>query len=1512
MAQPKRPELKLSGNVSENFKNFEVRFHDYCVQADYRDLDKDPDTQQLEYYKKPLREIAALRSALPDEALQVIRYTIDPQISNEDKKKPWRWMEELREHYTGTTGSSLMTDRFTFWTMNQTSQDNIQEWEDKIRQSGSLCAYGGISDELCRDKFVFGLDDSSIRAELLKTHMKPDNTPKTLPDVVAEAKAMESAQKANKLIGNRTQNIEEQVHWVSHKDLKLKREPGTCYWCGDKRGPHPWKTCAANGKTCLKCGKNDHFARVCLEEPNLTNAQEHRNTQNRGRGRGRRGGRGQYQNRASTHGQYNPSQDHKVHSLGTDDTYFEEDLYDEDQQCYTLETQEVHTITGTSSGKRYFVNLPMSTTGQNFTTLKFQIDTAATCNTISAQTLTTILPEVELKKSPYLLHPYGDSEPIRPLGQIDMICERAKRYDTLRFQVLPEKVMRGKPALLSGSDCEKLGLIKIEADEVFSITSEVKRTDANQPDNLPGYKLTHPKHTMDIARHQDVEPLRSRECNHLKQIHYSELSTCNPKPTPSKPMMIPASRRLPTPGELEKEHIMKQYPQVFDGIGKLGPPVHFKVKENVTPIQMPVHRIPVAKRQTEKEALDKYVKLGFMAKVEEPTPWCSNEVIRQTPKKVRICIDPSQTVNKAILRPVHQMQTLNEQLHKLCNAKCFSIVDVKDGFLHVPLDEESSYMTTMHTSFGRYRWLRLPFGITSAPEEFQMRLNTALEGLEGTACIADDILIYGEGDTKEEAQQDHDRRFVALMERCIKENIKLNPDKVQFKLKEVKFMGNLLSEAGMKADPDKISAITQMPAPHNKAALQRYNGMINYLSPYCQNLSSVMRPLTRLTQDDVPFIWSRVQEEAFKRTKALIAAAPVLMYYDLQKPVVLQVDASEEGLGGALLQPNNDGKLQPVAFTSNSLSKTEQRYSQIEKECLAICNAFGKFDHWLFGKSDIEVHTDHQPLETILKKPLNKAPARLQKMMMRLQRYRFTVSYRKGTSMHLADTLSRAALPTPVHAKVTGFEVFRIELEKEYEEDNPRLIAETEKQMQGETMKDVILSQLYTLIVQGWPGEKNQLIPGLQPYWAYRDELTIQNGIIYKGLQVLVPQAMQATMLRKIHVNHFGPESNKRMAREVLFWPGMGKSIHDMCSACSICAQYGQSAPKEPMKSLPVPTLPWQIVSQDIFAYDKKAYLVTVCHFSDWIEVDELEDTLATTVVNKTKSHFARFGIPKLCHTDNGPQFISKEYKTFSEEYNFSHTTSSPYYPQGNGRAEAAVKVAKSMLKKSNDLQLALLNYRNTPPQGHSYSPAQRVLYRRTRTTLPTSDKLLMPSTVDIQTVTREIMRKRVASKEYYDRQHNHTNTPIDVGTYVYAKPPPNKRGGPWAYGKVVAKEGPRSYTIQAPNSTIRRNRIDVRAAAPPPSPGKNTKYMGPAPLISPTYIGRRNQPNTRPQTSNGVEKFVPHTRDISISNEAVLKQNHHAPIAPPSPTVKPPITVTKTRTRTIKLPGKLQDYILQ
>ena len=181
-------------------------------------------------------------------------------------------------------------------------------------------------------------------------------------------------------------------------------------------------------------------------------------------------------------------------------------------------------------------------------------------------------------------------------------------------------------------------------------------------------------------------------------------------------------------------------------------------------------------------------------------------------------------------------------------------------------------------------------------------------------------------------------------------------------------------------------------------------------------------------------------------------------------------------------------------------------------------------------------------------------------------------------------------------------------------------------------------------------------------------------------------------MLTKIHHSHRGPEYCLRFARDAVFWPNMSKDIEEFCHSCSTCAQYGKQAAAKPMLSHPIPTLPWQFVSQDIFAFGHKQYLITVDHYSDFYELDELVNTLSTTIINLTKAHFAHYGIPLHCITDNGPQFVSCKYKKFAQTFGFEDITSSSYWSHSNGKAEAAINDAKSILKKYPDVYLALLN----------------------------------------------------------------------------------------------------------------------------------------------------------------------------------------------------------------------------
>ena len=270
--------------------------------------------------------------------------------------------------------------------------------------------------------------------------------------------------------------------------------------------------------------------------------------------------------------------------------------------------------------------------------------------------------------------------------------------------------------------------------------------------------------------------------------------------------------------------------------------------------------------------------------------------------------------------------------------------------------------------------------------------------------------------------------------------------------------------------------------------------MCQYLSKFCPNLSASVLPLRELTKQDAAFIWSTTHERAFHAAKELISKATALRYYDPSLSVTLQVDASEDAIGGVLLQQD-----QPVCFTSHTLSNTEKQYAQIEKECLAIVTCMNKWHQYLYGKQEITVHTDHQPLESIFKKPISKAPRRLQRMMLKLLDYQFKVTYKKGKELHVADTLSRAALKESFQSQQS--DVFRMEL-VEMDLNPSNVTADTLERIRIETSKDPVLSILNAVTMTGWPDERKSVPEEIRGFWSYREEITADNGVLFKLDQV--------------------------------------------------------------------------------------------------------------------------------------------------------------------------------------------------------------------------------------------------------------------------------------------------------------------------------------------------------------------------------------------------------------------------
>ena len=300
----------------------------------------------------------------------------------------------------------------------------------------------------------------------------------------------------------------------------------------------------------------------------------------------------------------------------------------------------------------------------------------------------------------------------------------------------------------------------------------------------------------------------------------------------------------------------------------------------------------------------------------------------------------------------------------------------------------------------------------------------------------------------------------------------------------------------------------------------------------------------------------------------------------------------------------------------------------------------------------------------------------------------------------------------------------------QFDPTSPALTDITREQLRKATASCRDMQLLEQYIIHGWPPTKEHLPHQLQAFWHFREELSVANGILLKSTRAIVPTSLRPSMLIKIHQSHRGAEYCLRFAREAIFWPNMSKDIETFCQMCPTCAQYGKQATTEPMLSHPTPTLPWQFVSQDIFEFEHKQYLITVDHFSDFYELDPLINTQSTTIVEITK--------------------------------------------------------------------------------------AQRLMGRRTRSTLPLSENLLKPEPADPSTVSSEITLRREASKSHYDKYAQPPLSPLPLGSHAYAKPRPSQRGAPWLYGRVVDNPSPRSYNIDTGNVILRRNRAQLRPAAPP------------------------------------------------------------------------------------------------
>lgn len=331
---------------------------------------------------------------------------------------------------------------------------------------------------------------------------------------------------------------------------------------------------------------------------------------------------------------------------------------------------------------------------------------------------------------------------------------------------------------------------------------------------------------------------------------------------------------------------------------------------------------------------------------------------------------------------------------------------------------------------------------------------------------------------------------------------------------------------------------------------------------------------------------------------------------------------------------------------------------------------------------------------------------------------------------------------------------------------------------------------------EGWPG-------GLCPqFYHVRGELSAVNSLILKTGRIVIPHALRRDML---HEGHLGIEKCKRRARESVFWPGINKDIETLVSNCEACQKHRTKQSKEPMVLAEVPTAPWHKVGMDLFHLKGKDYLVVMDYYSNFPEMALLSKFIIKLCHHTLKSIFARHGIPHIVVSDNGPCFNSKEWQKFAAQYDFQHVTSSPHYAQSNGQAEKGVHVLKQLLKKAaesdSDPYLALLSYRATPLQC-GLSPAELLMNRKLRTTLPSHQPHDKFKPKNPATIEQKLRQQKLRQKSFYDRTTKQL-PPLTPNSPVRIENPDG-----WSTrGTVLQEVAPRSYTVKTEDGQIlRRN----------------------------------------------------------------------------------------------------------
>lgn len=839
----------------------------------------------------------------------------------------------------------------------------------------------------------------------------------------------------------------------------------------------------------------------------------------------------------------------------------------------------------------------------------------------------------------------------------------------------------------------------------------------------------------------------------------------------------------------------------------------FDVDESVQPTKNAYYHVPAAYCKRANERLSDMESQGIIERVERAPKWISGmSAVPKGASDFRLVVN-MKGPNKAIRRQFHLLPRMDEMKRKLYGASWFSKLDLKNAFYHIPLSEASKEMTTFMTESGMFRFKRLVFGVNCAPEIFQRAMERILQGQPGTIVFIDDILIYA--DTLE-ALRDRTKIVLGLLQA---NNLTLNPEKCEYEKEHIKFLGHELTKEGMSMDRSKVEAIKKFREPKSSSELRSFLGLATYVSPFIPRYSDITAPLWKAATMK-NFAWNDELQEAFENTKKAVINCTITQgYFSDTDLTILYTDASPHALGAVMVQENNSGESRIICFASKSLTATEQRYAQTQREALAIVWGVEHYYYFLLGRAFI-IRTDAQGVAFIFRRD-RESPKRVMSRAdgwaLRLSAYSFTIEYIKG-SYNIADPSSRLykGSDEPYTEANTPFKIGSISAE----------INETQSERNGVTMKDIkeateadqTMQEVRKAIESGiWPQQLNR-------YKLVAEDLRHQNGILTKAGAVIMPMALRELGLALAHEGHPGETAMKSILRARLWWPGMSKQVEDWVKTCKSCVQTSRKDPPVPMKRSKLPQGVWDMLAIDFngpYAKFGGIYIFTLVDcFSRYLMASVVKSTDFGSVKAVLEVLFKRNGRPERIKSDNGPPFNGHEYGDYCEHLGIEVVFITPLHPQQNGMSERYMQVINKAMqiavvegKPYGEMLASSITAHNSAKHRITQvAPEELMFARKLRRDLPLFGNSSV--NIDMEELRFRDEYEKSAAKMREDAKRRATSTAIMIGDSVVVLKTTRAKGDP-KFGptpfKVVAKHHGDLELIAEDGQTLKRNVTHVK-----------------------------------------------------------------------------------------------------